>query len=433
MQAFKKQLKQLKSAHDLVNPDHVWVAENKKRLMLQIGNMVGDTREKNFLYAFRQLVKIFVPSRALRILRPIFTGSMVLLLAIAGWAASVSASFNSLPGDVLWNVKVAAEKTQIAFSTTKEEKIKKQLEYAERRVEEVKIVFENNNEKSTDKHRSAAKKELEKVKESVRDTVKSADEAVRDTVKSDPTKAVQLALSIENKAGNISAGLDELKEVADKTGDKELVEQVVQTVKETNESAYIPVQSLLEASKQPEVVENQKIQDEVKHLVSEKLQGVLDDTEKVKQKAQQGTDENAAGKTPSTTSTAPTGVPTNTASSVIKSLLDSQNVAKDKRAGVPVSPELLNQVNEKTREVEKSAQEVRGLIEEGKLNEAVDRIKSLDQITNDAEAILIAKPDTTEVSVPQPTASTTVQDANIQDNTNIRESTLRDEISDTTR
>lgn len=399
MRTFKKQLNQLAKAHDLVNPDRVWVEENKKRLMLQIGNMVGESHEANSVYAFKQFVKTFVPSRALRMLRPVFTVAMVFVLAIAGWAASVSASFNSLPGDVLWNVKVAAEKTQIAFSTTKEEKIKKQLEYTERRVEEVKMVFENG-DKSTDKHRTAAKKELEKVKDSVRDVVKTADEAVRDTVKTDPAKAVQLALAVENRADDIATGLDELKEVADKSGDKELVEQVVQTVKETTETAYIPVQSVLEASKQPEVAENQKIQDEVKQLVSEKLQGVLDDSEKVKQKAQ-GNDFS----------------PTSTRNSAIDSISTTTSTTG-------------TQVNKKTLEVENSAQEVRGLIEEGKLNEAFDRIKNLDQITNDAEAIL-TKPDATENKIEQ-TASSTIQDANsVQDNSNTRESTIRNSMPGT--
>lgn len=424
MRALKTQLKQLKSAHNGVNPDHLWVEENKKRLMLQITNTVGAAPEVSTLVAIKKFIKTFVPSNVLRFLRPVFTVAMVLVLAIAGWGASVSASFNSLPGDVLWNVKVAAEKTQIAFAGSKEEKIKKQLEFAERRVEEVKMVFEKG-DKSTDKHRSAAKKELEKVKESVKDVVKTADETVRDTVKTDPTKAVQLALVVENRADNIVAGLDQLKEVADKTGDKELVQQVVKTAKETSETAYIPVQSVLEASTQPEVVTDQKVQQEVKQIVTEKLQGVLEDTEKVKQKLQ--TDISATSTKNMTieivSSTLPVEIFVNTSTSVLKSVLDRNATGDGKTKAetiAPVPQKVVNEVTEKTREVEESAQEVRGLIEEGRLNEALDRIKSLNQITNDAEAILIT----------QPNATTTENAGRVQENnTSLWELSEQDQVS----
>lgn len=382
----KHQLKELGSVHKSINPSGLWIEENKKRLMAQITNTVGAQSTVSVKSSFKKLVRTFLPTQFLAVMRPAFTAAMVLVLAFAGWAASVSASFNSLPGDVLWNVKVAAEKTDIALTTSKEEKIKKQLEYNERRVDEVKTVFENNDKKSTDKNRDAAKKELAKVKESVKDAVKSADDAVRETAQTDPDKAVQLALVVGNKADNISAGLDELKEVADKTGDAELVQQVVDTAKETSETAYIPVKSVLEISTQPIVVEDAKVQEEVKQLVSVKLDGLLENNLKVMQIVQGDVGSGSA----TSTHNAPAGTSTSTTDTQANNLPVTE----------PLSAEVINKITSTTQAIEKSAQEVRGLIEEGKLEEAIDRIQNLDQITNDAEAIL--KPNTTS---PTPSAN----------------------------
>jgi len=312
-----------------------------------------------------------------------------------------------LPGDMLWNVKVAAEKTQIALSTNKEVKMKKQLEYAERRVEEVQTVL-SSDEKRTPKRLSAARVELEKVTESVKDTVANANKTVRESVKANPNKAVELAFAIGSKTDEIAADINQLKDAAERTGDKELVKQVADAANKTDESAYVPVQSVLEAGQNPDVVQNEKVQQEIKQLVSEKLNGVLEDTQKVRSKVEQtsGTiTTTPAVSVPATTSTSATNTTGTSDRSDAGSSTSSVNtgVSSSSTPPVVVSKEVAQEVTEKTRVVEESVGEVRTLIDEGKFDEALEKIKGLNQINNQAELLLR---NDVPVSIPVPASST---------------------------
>lgn len=406
MKELRKQLRDLKHIEGLVNPDRVWVSENKARLMERITAEVADEQvNRGRWFLCKQAIKTFVPGSVLAYARPAFTAMMVLIVAIAGWAASVSASFNSLPGDVLWNVKVAAEKTQIVFSS-KEEKIKKKLEFAERRVEEVKMVLElEDTEKKTEKRVEAAKREIQKVQKSIKEVVDDTEKTVKDTIKKDPTKAVELALAVEGKTDDIAKDLDELVEVAvEEGGDEEFVKDVVDAAEGTNESAFESAKSVVEVSAEIDVSDNQEVQEElkqiVKEVVAEKLEDVIEDAEEVRQKVEIGkevekevetTDEVTAEAVSSTEAVEVDEdqlVSSTTQEIDVDAQTNSDTSDTKEMEVVEFSEEVKQEVEEKTRTVEESSEEVRDLIEEGKLDEALNKIIDLDQINGDAEEII---------------------------------------------
>jgi len=377
MKELRKQLHEVKEK-GLVTPDPVWVKENKARLMRHIAESSQNTETTQPVY--KVLLKTFLPHSLLSYARPVFTAAVILVVALAGWGASVSASFNSLPGDVLWNVKIAAEKTQIALSG-KDTKIKKKLEYAERRVEEVKMVFESEEEKKNPKRVEAAKREIQKVKDSVKKVVEDADKSVKDTIKKDPKTAVELALEVEKKTSDIAEDLNTLKKVVVKETDEELKKHVGEAAQEANQNAFATTKTILDASNELEGVEQseetEEVKKEVKLRVEEKLADVLKDTEEAKIKVGEKIVEISE---PETVSSTEANLETTTVTSTID--IDPQEETEPIEL-VEVSEEVKNEVKERTQAVETSAEEVRVLIDEGKLGEALEKIQDLDEIAED--------------------------------------------------
>ena len=69
---------------------------------------------------------------------------MVVTVAAGGWLGSVSAAEASLPGDVLYSVKLAGEKTQIAVARVtgnKKSEFNLQMDHATNRAREIKEVI----------------------------------------------------------------------------------------------------------------------------------------------------------------------------------------------------------------------------------------------------------------------------------------------------
>src|SRR3989338_8662234 len=60
-------------------------------------------------------------------LRPILTGAMAILLIFGGWVMTMNATYASVPGDVLYSVKLATERMQLRFIFKEEKRVKLQV------------------------------------------------------------------------------------------------------------------------------------------------------------------------------------------------------------------------------------------------------------------------------------------------------------------
>ncbi len=127
-----KQLQSLKDAPELgggFDVESVWskfASEN---------DFPTDT--KNIHYGFRDYVEFYVWQFTHNAIRPLATSFAVVVFMVAGWVGSTNASFDSLPGDQLYPVKLAMEKVQLAVALNIEQKSRLELEFTSRRLNEM--------------------------------------------------------------------------------------------------------------------------------------------------------------------------------------------------------------------------------------------------------------------------------------------------------
>ncbi len=130
-----RQLKALKDERAGGSPDARWLASTKETLMMQIGNTVSPERRTG-LRAFAENLNIFLPEN---LMRAMAVPAMMLALVIGtGFTSTtlVAAAHDTLPGDTLYNVKLAAEMVSLRFAP-KGERTERRVEVAGRRLDEL--------------------------------------------------------------------------------------------------------------------------------------------------------------------------------------------------------------------------------------------------------------------------------------------------------
>ncbi len=426
MSKHDKQKNTLKEIGHLVKPDSSWVLENRRNLLNKISNTKQESKNHFSFGNANAFLQVFIPKPILQAARPVFTALLILIVAVAGSAASVSATFNCLPGDICWNVKVPLEKAHIVISTVgapkevkKEIQIKKKLEFAERRKEEMQRVLQERPTDDSDKKArrvSAAREELE---ESIKSAVEIAQEDVKEKVKDHPEKAIEIlkevqveTTEISNDLKKISAELAESEEVEESEEAKEVQEAAIDTGKSGLATLEAIVEAVEEIDANAEETENQEeesgqtenqeeadptqvqevekedqTKQEIIELISNELQDVLDDTEKVKTDVELVESEEAQSENPEQedlTVESSENLSTDQMQTEELSASSTESFVEVTEA----SPETIEDIKEKTKEVEDSAEGVRDLLEEGNFRDALDKVKDMNNITGSAEQIL---------------------------------------------
>ena len=124
----QKQFKDLKSR---VTPDAVWAKENKRVLLSKISQYEG-VNETASVFDFS---KVFFNLKLVN--KQVAVFGLILIVVLSSSAFTVSAAFNSLPGDTLYGLKISAEKLQLAISFDEKEQLNLYVDFAEKRLEEV--------------------------------------------------------------------------------------------------------------------------------------------------------------------------------------------------------------------------------------------------------------------------------------------------------
>jgi len=175
-------------------------------------------------------------------MRPVVAVAAIILMLFGGWTATVSASYDSLPGDVLYGVKIFSEGAQIRLMPGKEKKTKLRLDFAGRRLEEVAKIVERPVEEKEKKIQTAVgsfKKEIQNVQ-------KDLDEIKLDK---NAKKVVEVAREVDRKAEEYEATL---KKTIDKVPE-ETKGQVKEAKKVTEETGVKAVEVLVEKHMQGDV------------------------------------------------------------------------------------------------------------------------------------------------------------------------------------
>lgn len=430
-----EQLKQLRASENQVNPGSDWVAENRARLLAQIGNTVARAEHnkngrEDFAYRLRETFFVIKTTPAMRVFKPALTALVVAIVAMSGWIASVSASFNSIPGDKLWTVKRAAQKTEMAVKSivaSEQEKAELHLRLAKNRAEDIKKAVQKSVAEKLSlidgavvsaKDQVAAKEKKEKTEKDLtvaaRDLAQAvqsasvvANEQVKNAAKQDPKGAVELVKDVTKNNGEIIKSLKEtVVEVG--TSAPAVTREVIETVKSVNNSTLSTVEAVVNASSTIIGVEGAA----VKSIVSDKLAEITQTAKDMKQSmeivkdaiviAEAGTSASTASTTHAlspvnklqpalVSSSLKIGVP-NAVSATSGLVVDILVASSTIRENASSTSALFNKVKEaeaQTTVMQESIGEIKKNIDAGNLQEAVSRLKGLNETAGTAEKLIV--------------------------------------------
>lgn len=144
------------------------------------------------------------------------TMCVVLIFGVTGCLTAVSASFNSLPGDTLYTIKLATERVQLALAQDEAMKINLRTEFVGKRIEEMKQIIESpvsDKETRLNQAVSGLKTEINNVGDSLRNienplvatgTAKFIDEKMDELNQIVVHNSLQLPESVKNVSKEIS-------------------------------------------------------------------------------------------------------------------------------------------------------------------------------------------------------------------------------------
>ncbi len=211
--------------------DGDWTASNKEVLMSQIQPAVKETSQRDNLFYWQYFSRIF----SQRIVRPALA-TLVIIAILFGYTAIVSSANASIAGDILYPIKTAGEKIQLALTFSQDEKIKLQMTFVNRRVDELRRIARqpgDNNQQKEDRIRLAINKISQDVKVVKEDLTKIS-------FNSQPKLAVEVAREVDSHVQRLKEDISEVqkklsKEVETKTASE--VQEVISTTEETADSA----------------------------------------------------------------------------------------------------------------------------------------------------------------------------------------------------
>ncbi|MBI5023207.1 MAG: hypothetical protein HZC05_03560 [Candidatus Magasanikbacteria bacterium] len=255
----KNQIKSLRTMQGVGSPRSEWLKGNREVLLMQIKNTLAPVKIAAPSFQFVQVwnfLNVFMPRQAVSyVMKPAAVMILVISLVTGGWVTTVSASYDSLPGDAMYSVKLATENVQTTLAS-KPQETKLRAEFAGRRAEEVKKIVKSNLSKKDKKIKveeavTHLKKDLEQVKGNL-DAMKN-NASQQSGVSAN--QAVEVAKVVEQKTTEIQKSLEQTKEdlkvdvktePTPLTGTLSVQEQVKQATATTVETGVKAVEVMVE-------------------------------------------------------------------------------------------------------------------------------------------------------------------------------------------
>jgi len=175
--------------------------------------------------------------------RPMAVGFATLAVLFGGWTGMVGASFDSVPGDVLYPVKIANERAQLSLAFSGERKVKLHTEFASRRLDEVVAISASDHPEKEEQVKMAMS--------SFTREVEAASQQINDLKENDLGSAAELVMILDRKVGEYETVIEQSKD--------DIGEEVI-IVEETVDNADIQVVQVLVENQ--EANQEEKISDE---------------------------------------------------------------------------------------------------------------------------------------------------------------------------
>lgn len=217
----QQRIRALRSAERRFEPDAAWVRSTRGALLKSVSASLP-TEPVRTHHKVSHFFRHFVPPQFTQLVRgPVIATVAMIVAALGGSVASVSAAEQSLPGDFLYSLKLATEQARLAFTATKEDKLKLKIEFTTRRGDELKTVAKSDVPEKPARVVQAAeilKRDLDTVKKQLEDVKADA-----------PTKnVVAVAKLVDQTTGQIVQQLQDTKsDVSAETKEKLTEAQVV--------------------------------------------------------------------------------------------------------------------------------------------------------------------------------------------------------------
>jgi hypothetical protein len=171
-------------------------------------------------------------------LKPMSVGFAAVLLVFGSWVATVNASFDSVPGDVLYPVKLASERAQITLSTSGEQRAKLHAEFAGRRLDEVNAITSSDTEGKDEKVQIAV--------DGFKKEIASVNDELMNVQTSNPDQAGALAIIVDQKTDEYEATIVQSEPAAD----------ALETAQESNALAVSAIVTSNEDNERPQTSES---------------------------------------------------------------------------------------------------------------------------------------------------------------------------------
>ncbi len=186
----------------VMNPSTSWVSTNRERLFCQIRNTVqAETVRPAFTFEnILNIGNIFLPANFTKGLRVGFTMVLIVGVTVSSWIASVSASYDSLPGEPLYQVKLATESTELLVASvvgSDKDKITTLLKHASNRAEEY--------------QKSKSSAQASHALKSLNSTIQTTNDSLAKSKKDSPESAADVAKVVTEKTDKILALLSDGK------------------------------------------------------------------------------------------------------------------------------------------------------------------------------------------------------------------------------
>lgn len=348
------QLKNLKNHPYAGAVDKAWLSESKKVLAMQISNTVSASVTKDV--QIRNKVRGFLSwyvfgGRPLAITMRVSAAALaILFIPFTTWVTSVNAALLSIPGEPLYNFKIASEKVQLTLAGDKQTEIKLRTEFAARRADEIVRLANANHDD--------AKPHIEKTVQRLSDEIKNVQTGLENL----PTETI--ASEVVNVARNIDTKTEEIAKVLNKATDIAIEVPQIHEVRALVDSVSVQaVQTMVKTQK--ESSEGMVSQKEIKLTIEEKIK-----TAEVQLEA--------------------------AVSTVINST---------KEIGAPERKEEIKKIEEQVKEAKDAVEQANEEVKVEKFEEALNKIKEVQVLVNATEKIATTVQQTTET--PKATTSTT--------------------------
>lgn len=266
----KKLIRQLKTlGHAEVKPNEAWLQKNRELLLSQIKNTVStETKTKFNFDTIFEFFSIFLPQSFVRnIIKPAVALVLIMAMGVGSWVATVSASYQALPGEFLYSAKRAAEAIQVKGAEVvgdKNNAAKLHLEFAKRRAVETKSIISQNDPEKI----KIAAQTVDDLKTEIKNVNDKLDE-----LKSSNGSAGELMKDVNKNSQEISGVLKEVKVNllvnSDKERSADLSTQVSEVKNIVKDTAVKAVEIMVEKHLQGD---ESVSKDDVKQAISNQLQ-----------------------------------------------------------------------------------------------------------------------------------------------------------------